>query len=322
MNVQADRIATGLELRVAQVQVEVAAPKSEFEHLVWPYRLMVPFLFAIGAWVQVKNVLFHLLFSARPRTSFWAVDGISINSRRVKEGARRWPALDVCYNFVTGEGPNAIVRAIDSYWLHIRNAQAVRNRLKIAKRELRKAIETLVSSGRDEPIRILSLAAGAAQGVIEVATDLWRQRGINVEILLIDSDLTALQHARKLARDAGIEDRLSAKVGNVLHFSTMLGGFKPDIVEMLGMIDYLPDTTIVLMTKKIRHLLSIDGYFLTCHIHPNAERYFLKHVEHWGMRYRSRSKLRDLVEKGGFLGPELYTEPHRIHTVAVARKID
>src|SRR3569832_2597543 len=110
--------------------------ENEFETLAWPYIVALPVFYLLGtyAWLK-KHALWALGLKVRRNSYF--VDGISINSRKMKEGATRWPSLDTCYNFSEGQGPTRLHRMIDVWWMHIRNAQAVRNRLKIAKRELR-----------------------------------------------------------------------------------------------------------------------------------------------------------------------------------------
>lgn len=294
---------------------------SAFEKIVWPYRFMIPILFLSGAYVQTKKALYRL-FGGRtciPRFNLWFVDLISINSRRVKDGAARWLALDAVYNFRGGEGSNKVVRAIDEYWLHIRNAQAVRNRLKIVKRELSAAILKIAETkDSGEPVRILSLAAGSGQGVIEVVAEFAR-KGVLCEVILVDQDESALQHASALAREAGI-DQVVVVVSNVVSFLRNCRNVKFDIIEMCGLMDYLEDDLAVAVIKMVNRRLTENGYFLTCHIHPNLESYFLWHVVNWGMLYRTRWELRLLLVRGGFLLPVLHSEPHRIHSVAVVQK--
>jgi len=296
-----------------------------FEHVVWPYRMMLPFLFIIGWYVYTKKFLYRCLGgrNCAPRTNFWLVDWISINSRRVRDGAARWLALDAVYNFTKGEGCNWIACAIDEYWMHIRNAQAVRNRLKIVKREIESAIlEVVKMKASNEPVRLLSLAAGSGQGVIEVVAGLYRA-GIRCEVLLIDQDDSALVHARKLAEQHSVSNMVVTCESNAVLFYRNLRkiDFKPDIVEMCGLMDYLEDDLAITVIKMIRRCLPPEGFFLTCHIHPNKESYFLWHVVNWGMLYRERKELRGLLVKGGFVSAKLYTEPHGIHSVAVARKV-
>ncbi|HUY05125.1 MAG TPA: class I SAM-dependent methyltransferase family protein [Candidatus Paceibacterota bacterium] len=299
------------------------AQEPTFEHLTFPYQLAIPFLFLIGAYVQAKKAIYRF-FGGRtcvPTTNFWLVDWISINSRRVRDGAAKWLALDAVYNFRQGEGANWIVRAFDNYWMHIRNAQAVRNRLIIVKRELAGAIlKVSKTKTGGEPVRVLSLAAGSGQGVIEVLADM-RRAGVHCEVMLVDQDGTALAHARKLAKQHGVSDMITTREGNVIAFKRELHGSRPDIIEMCGLMDYLEDNLAIALIKRIYHYLQPDGFFLTCHIHPNAEAYFLWHVVNWGMLYRTRKQLRDLLIAGEFLDPKLFTEPHRIHSVAVAQKV-
>jgi len=289
------------------------------EHRVWVYRLALPFMTVIATYIHVKKSILRLA-AIDPKINCWIVDGLSVNSRRVKEGSARWLALDTCYNFVSGTGRNAFVRKIDDFWMRVRNAQAVRNRLKIVKRELSLAIQAVSQTNADDCIRILSLAAGAAQGVIETAAQL-KQRGIRCEVLLVDSDPAALRYALKLAGEHGVADSVTVREGNVLFFEREIGEFRPDIIEMIGLIDYLRDKILISLLKKIKRHLKTGGIFLTGHIHPNPESYFIRHAVNWDMIYRTQEQLEDLLVDGGFLGAKLYTEPHGIHSVAVVSKL-
>lgn len=294
----------------------------EFENTVWPYRLIVPFLFGIGGYVHLKKVLCRLLFGREHtlKTNVWFVDGISSNSRRVKDGARKWNALDAVYNFTDGEGSNVLIRAADDFWMRVRSAQAVRNRLLIVKREMISAISKVSkASGRNSPVRILSIAAGSGQAVIEAVEEL-QKVGIVCEILFFDCDESALEHSLVLAEEHGITN-VSIYKGDAPLFDRALHGFQPDIIEMCGLMDYLRTSLAVALVKKIHRYLKQDGFFITCHIHPNSERYFLYQVVNWGMLYRTRGELYDILVDGGFLGAKLYTEPHRIHSVAVSQKL-
>lgn len=289
---------------------------SEYEHTAWPYLFALAPMYALGAYVQAKKLVYKAL-GLRVHTNSVFVDGVSINSRRMKEGAARWPALNTCYNFTEGHGPSVLHRTLDTWWMNIRNAQAVRNRLKIAKRELHVAVRGFAVPGR--PVRILSLAAGTAQGVIEVAAEC-NALGIATEIMLIDQDLTALGYAKELARKHNVQ--INTVQGNVVFFTRFVGEFKADIVEMMGLIDYLRDGLAIPLLRKIRLHLGRGGTLFTCHIHPNGESYFLKHVVDWdnGMLYRTREAFEDLLIDSGFLAPRLLTEPHGIHSIAIAVK--
>lgn len=293
--------------------------ESEFEHIVWPYRLLIPFMTLIALYVHAKKTLASLL-GIEVETNSAVVDGLSSNSRRVKNGSARWPALDACYNYEQPEGGNAFVRAIDDFWMKVRNAQAVRNRLKIVKRELRGAILQSARLSGTEPVRILSLAAGTAQGVIEAVAQL-RLEGVRFQVVVVDRDESALRYATELARRHNLQDCVEIRVGDVAMFDRVTKGFQPHVVEMCGLMDYLHDTLAEKLVRKIRRHMMPQGYFLTCHVHPNSESYFLRQVVDWDMLYRPIAEFKNILIKGDFLNPRLETEPHAIHSVAICQKL-
>jgi len=300
-------------------------PRQEYEHLVWPYVLALPFMNGIAFYAHMKKIVLGW-FDMKPRVNCWLGDGLTASGRRVRDGAKTWRALDTVYNFKEGKGPNAIARLIDTFYMHIRSAQAPRNRLKMAKETLWDAA-LHIRSERDstlanEPVRILSLAAGSAQGVIEVMDGL-RKQGIRCEAFLVDTDPTAIAHARTLANTHGLSDSLQAVVGDVFRFKKLIGDFQPDIVEMMGLTDYLEDRQAVVLFKLIRMRLHRGGYFFTSNVHPNPERYFLEQVVNWGdMIYRTKHDLKNLLAEAGFLDPKVVPEPHGFQSFVYDRRTD
>lgn len=310
-------VAPGLRVQGRQLeQIEV------YEHLSWPYLLALPFMLYMAAWAHLKKTFCKIYGYQPPKVNFWLGDGMSESGAAIRDNAALSTALDVIYNydFTRPRGQTLIRRFIDVCWMRIRNAQAVRNRLKIAERELRIAIRKVATSAK--PVKILSLAAGSAQGVIKVAAECIRS-GIDVQLMLVDHDEKALRLAHELGHRYGIADRITTKLYNVLLFSrdAAIRDFEPDIVDMMGFVDYLVDKQAVFVFKQIYKNLRPGGYFFTCHIHWNAEAYFLRHIINWDMRYRSRDQLKELLVDGDFVDPKLYSEPLGIHSVAVAQKI-
>jgi hypothetical protein len=314
-----------------QVQVLRQAPvvgrlqeRSEelpYEVIVWPYRLILPLMYAMAAYAQAKKAIARNLGIA-PKYNCLFGDGLSASGRAVRDGAKTWRALEAVYEFRKGVGSNALLRAADWFYMHIRNAQAPRNRLRMAMQGLREAIVAMHDEGlvpRGEPVRILSLAAGSAQGVITVMREM-KDRGIPVESFLIDTDPEALSYARRLAIKHDVSEAVFCAIEDVVNFRSVIRTFKPDIVEMMGLTDYLSDELAVRIFKMIRIALRPGGFFFTSNVHPNSERYFLKHVVNWDMIYRTKGELADLLVKANFLSPKIVTEPHEIQSFAYGRK--
>lgn len=240
----------------------------------------------------------------------------------IKAGATSWRALDIIYNFTSTENDH-----IANFWVNMRNAQAVRNRLKLSKRLIRAGLlrrNDLTGRGtEDNPLQLLSLAAGSAQGVIEEVARLKWEDGIFVDVLLIDLDPEAETVVMQKADLHKVSERITFISGRVDHFDRFVSS-DIDMIEMLGLLDYFPEPLAVRLCRKIWKHLPAGGYFLTCHIHDNPERYFLQYVIDWGnkpyMHYRSREEFGKILTRSGIPSFSLYTEPHGIHSIAVGIK--
>ena len=298
-----------------------AVPEQHYEHKVWRYRVFLPLMLVVAVYAQAKKRIAGKL-GIKPKYNCFFVEGISESGRIVRDEATTWRALEAVYEFRNGVGTNAFFRAADRFYMNIRNAQAARNRLCMAMRALRAEIimmhrDGLVAAG--EPVRILSLAAGSARGVIGVTKEM-KDLGFPTRVFLIDTDPEALAFAHRLAADYGISDEVSGAVEDVINFRFAIRTFKPDIVEMMGLTDYLSDQLAIKLFKMIRIALKPDGFFFTSNVHPNSERYFLKHVVNWDMNYRTKDQLASLFVKAGFSAPKVVSEPHGIQSFAYAQK--
>lgn len=282
----------------------------------WPYLFALPIMWALTIWVMLKKKLFNL-FGAKPKINTFWFDGLSLPCRAIKEGAGSWKALDIIYNFDFGQKDGMPVRASD-FWIGMLNAQAVRNRLKLVKHELTEAVEEIAR--KEEEVRILSLASGSAQGVIEVVAAL---RHLNLKVTLVDLDPKAIAYSQELARKYGVENQFTFSLGNLLNLERAANGQKPHIIEMIGFLDYRPNEKAVYLIKRIYDFLLPGGKFFTGNICPNPEQHFLKWVIDWPMIYRKPKELRELLVKAKF-SPEnirIEREPLKIHTMAVCQKL-
>lgn len=247
-------------------------------------------------------------------------DGSSEILADIKAGARSWRALDIIYNFKNGIDEHA------NYWVNMLNAQAVRNRLLQSKILLKQALllrEKNTGRGTESnPLYLVSLAAGSAQGVLEIVAEL-RQEQTFVDVLLIDDDYEVSNLIERRVKSLELSSCVEFVAKKALKFQHLCKQ-PPDVIEMLGLLDYLPRKLAVRHCTRIFETLDRGGYFLTCHIHENLEMDFLQYVINWGhkpyMYYRSKEELRKIVSDAGFRKPILFTEPHQIHSIAVGQK--
>jgi hypothetical protein len=284
-----------------------------YEKKRWPYLLSLPLMWLLTIWVFLKKGVLGI----KPRINTFWVDGLSLPCREIKEGAASWRALDIIYNFEFGQ-QDGIHGKVSDYWIGIMNAQGVRNRLKLVKRELAAAIREI--SQNTNEVRLLSIASGSAQSIIEVMAEL---NDIDIKTTLLDLDPSAVDYSRKLAKKYGIEDKITFCNGSTSGLEKVMGDKRPHIIEMVGFLDYRPHAKAVSLVKRIYEFLLPGGIFLTANARSNPEQHFLRWVVDWPMIYRRPEELGSIIEEGGF-APEnckIIYEPLKIHGLAIAQKL-
>jgi len=275
---------------------------------------MLPFMYMMAAWVALKTFCNG---ADLPKAAL-LFDGLGLELRKIRQGAKTWVALHILYNHPFNK-PTTFGEWLDNFWIGTASAQAVRNRLKLVRSKIRAA----VLAGKTDEVRVVCLAAGSAEAVIQVAAEL-KAVGITVHCLLIDLEQSALDFAMQYAKERGV-DTLQTAAYNIIRqteqVQQLCSVFMPDIVEMVGLTDYLRTSTAIRLFKMIRKVLNHGGYFITANVIPNPEAYFLKHMLDWDMVYRSSDQLSQLLRSAGFDGIlQVYKEPLGIHAIAIGQK--
>ncbi len=288
-----------------------------YEKRKFVYYLALPIMDFLAIWVLIKKVIARKAGYKIHTNTFW-FDGLCKESRMVKEDATTFKALDFLYNYEFGIR-RGIKGCFSDFWGAMINVQALRNRLKIVKRELTEAVKEM---RRLDEVRIVSIAAGSAQAVLEVMEKAV-QDGINMKGLILDLDPRAIEYSKKLAEQKKLTDRIIFINKGANSIQKVCYDFRPHIIEMVGFMDYRPYKRAIRLVQQIYSLLEPNGIFITCNIRHNREAFFLKHVVNWTMIYRKPEMLIDIISKGGF-SPEatrIIYEPHNIHGVAITQKI-
>lgn len=277
-----------------------------------PYISALPLMWLLLLWVRIKK----MLLGRKPTTNTFWFDGLSSTCRGIKEGAASWRALNLIYNH-----PFGVHGIVTDFWLGMRNAQAVRNRKKLVTSLLVHHLSSLVEEGK---VRILSLASGSAQSIVE-ALAILKKQGIMAEAVLVDIDPNALNHSRELAEKYGVQEQVTLvklDIRDLLRLERSLSSYgKFHVVEVVGWLEYDKDKRIRSLLHSVRSLLVQDGILVTSTINDNPERWFLHWVIDWEMIYRSKEVLAELLLSAEFPGEryEIVTEPQGIFHVAVCR---
>lgn len=291
---------------------------DSYETIRWPYFLSLPFMWFITISVMVKKKLYKALNMPNPEINNFFFDGLGLACRKVKEYAKTWKAMDLIYNH-TFPKKLLLGGALDEFYWHGLNCQALRNRYKLVKKELRNAISKFETG---QEVRIASLACGSAQCLIEIVTE-YKAKDITIRAILIDIAPEALEAAKNLAAKYSVSDQVEThqiNLSNTNENEIVLDKFKPQIIEMLGFLDYVDQVEAISFVKKLYGCLPEDGILITCNIAPNMERYFLKWVINWPMVYRRENILKEIAEKSGFREYKVIYEPLKIHGILIAKR--
>ena len=243
-------------------------------------------------------------------------DRFSSPLKEIRRGSASWKALDIIYHW-DFKPALSLEKILANFWIGMRNAQAVRNRVRLIKRDLLNEILSL----KKEKVEMLSIACGSAEAVLEVVSAA-RVHGVEVHVTLVDLDSQALRYAEQLAEKYGVKDLQVTIRTSVRGLERKLSGAQFDIIEMLGFLDYLQYSKAVNYILRIRQMLKEGGTFFTCNIMPNFERPFLRWIIYWPMIYRTPHQVAQIMVAAGYDKEQvsLVSEPQEIHVIARCTK--
>lgn len=282
-------------------------------------------MLAIVLWVYTKKTIAKKILKKEIKTNFLFFDGKSRLLRLVKEGAGSWRSLELIYNYHEKyQGTlKGMERLISDFWFDMENARAVRNRKVYVAKRVSYLISELHEKNEGRRVRIFSIACGSAQAILEGIRD----AGKPVDLLLLDVNRAALDYSISLAKDMGVDELVSITTlrRSVTRCGEKITSFKPDIIEMVGLLDYLEDEKVIKIIKEIYNSMPESSYFVTANVYPNREKTFLKWVIDWSMIYRTAEELRDLLcleweEFSDLAECEITVDIHGIYGIAVCRK--
>jgi hypothetical protein len=244
------------------------------------------------------------------------------SAEEIIEHATTHRAMEILYDRRKNWGSeNPIKNFFLSIWLGTNNSKAVRNRLRLVKREIKNKINELVSSGKE--VRILNIASGAARAVLESIDEMSLNKDVNLSATFVDMNHDAILFSQELAGSHKYKSSFRwIKDSAQNFFKTNDKNEKFNIIEMVGLLEYLSDAESIEIFSMIYKELEPGGVVITANIGHNIERRFISDVVGWKMNYRKIDEFTSLLMAGGFEldKMKIYFEPQRIHCVIVAQK--
>lgn len=263
-------------------------------------------------------LILNLLPKRLARAIFLAFSGHRGDNRTVSRSVATYKALEVMYTF-PARRTKGETNATDFFWEYfLSNARAFRNRIALVKREILTAIKEVEQ--RKKEVNLLSLGSGSARGVFEV---LYALKGTPpVKAKLIDASKEAIFYSQELAHTFNI-NQIEWHQDYAQNLEKYCQNFQPDIVEMVGLLDYYPQEQAVDVVTKIYNILSPGGRLITGNVCPNFEKSFVDKGIGWQAIYRTPHELAEIMIDAGFSieGINIVYEPFKIHALAICQKL-
>jgi hypothetical protein len=284
-------------------------------------------MWLLVAWTWLRNGVLKILGvkNAPIRTLFF--DALGDKCREVKAHARSSRAIDLICDHEFKWWPLTLSRLVDNIWFSSPNCQALCNRRKLVVYEVLRAIREIraMINSRDgvaahgDEIKILSLAAGSAKAVLAAVASAVKEYDVRIRCHLVDRSGEALNEALAEASRLGIQDLVTVERANLFRATNVqriLRKFQPHVVEMIGLLDYMPDHLVVEVSQLIHDALPEQGRYLTATIMPCPTKAFITEVVAWPMIYRTSEQLEGLMLESGFGEVRMVSEPWKIYAVA------
>ncbi|MBI4040054.1 class I SAM-dependent methyltransferase family protein [Candidatus Daviesbacteria bacterium] len=206
---------------------------------------------------------------------------------------------------------------------NIHNAMAVRNRLRIVESTFTDYMSDALAKNEGD-LNVLSVAAGSSRGIMESLKVLNGEGSARIKLRMVDSSRDALRDGSRLVKELGIEESVDFIRAHFLSFKRYLEeGYRPDFVEVVGLMDYLFDPQIIVLVSELREHMADGGMLLYSNIQQNDERDFTHKIVGWPqMEYRTGYKLYDLALISGFVegNIDIVKEPLGIYNLIKATK--
>ncbi|MFA6133151.1 MAG: class I SAM-dependent methyltransferase [Phycisphaerae bacterium] len=190
---------------------------------------------------------------------------------------------------------------------------ALRNRRVLAAR----IIARLIDQCPRQPAEVLCVGAGPGQIIMDALS----QARLESLATLVDLSDAAHDHARSSARKRGLDGRLKFIKGDVCNISSMLAGYRPDIVKMIGICEYIPDEPLVAIVRSLAAVMPAGAPVVANSLSRShgTDRFF-RRVFGLHMIHRSDVQLQAILATAGFGSFFSVPEPLKVYDVIVARR--
>jgi len=233
----------------------------------------------------------------------------------VEESLKRpggWRAMEIIYE---NAPPVGFIDAVSLRYGPF--PMALRNRRKYVTKKIAGLIKQHAENG---PVTILGVGAGPGTYVQEGIVLSGVDKSL-VTVYLVDIDDDAFEYGMKKARERGLEDRVNFIKGDAREIRKYLPDIKPQIVKMIGLMEYFTDDQVKELMKVLYEVMAPGGSLIT---HGLVDYHnftpFLARMLNWHIIQRTGEQMAAMMEGCGFKNIESFETPMKIYTIVTGEK--
>ena len=215
--------------------------------------------------------------------------------RRFNSFAGRAQALEMIHNPTS----SCSKKTWEAFVGGTKAARSVKYRLQLVTQLMKDQSINILTNNPDSKVNILSIACGSSRAPLQVIQQVNKVFPGKIEAFLNDSDPQALELSRIRAQLLSVTDLVQYPQATFPRLNSTYPSKSADIVEAVGIGDYLDFEQCAALFKIARRALKPTGKFIYTNICSTDEKPYLDIV--WKpMHYRSLKDLVNLVIAGGF----------------------
>ncbi|MEK7664494.1 MAG: class I SAM-dependent methyltransferase [Patescibacteria group bacterium] len=236
-------------------------------------------------------------------------------------------AMEVIYaKYKNKPFSEGFVRGITNiFWHHfLSQPKGLRNRLKIVQNVIEREVENIIDHKESrEVIKILTVGGGSGRSVMHPLYKIIKEHNYkNVKIFNLDKSTQSITLSKQAAKEYNMRNNFEWINDDAKNIKSLFSDDSMDIIEMIGLLDYLSEEQGIQIIKQIYNILKKGGVFIVSNIHPNSEMSFIYKTGWPKLYYRTPEQIADILEESGFFleNGEIVIEPLKNHIIAVIKK--
>ncbi|MCG3179543.1 MAG: hypothetical protein BIFFINMI_01879 [Phycisphaerae bacterium] len=190
---------------------------------------------------------------------------------------------------------------------------ALRNR----KRLVVEIFTRMIADRDGQATHIVALGAGPGMNTLEAME---RSGHRDVHAWMIDLNPDSFEFGRQLAASKGLSDRVRYIHGDVQHYRRLVDAV-PNIVEMIGICEYLPDEAVRDLARAVSDVMPPGSRLVANSLSKRhgTDRFF-RRVMDLHMIHRSPEHVSGMLADAGIVTEHVVPEPMGVYRILICRK--